>query len=196
MKKEQQHFLYQLTTTSEPSGTSEKEQQHSQSPIAAMPMPYTYQQASLNLPSHNSQRKKQLLLRQGLKKGMTCTIPDTWHGWNVITLKVFQLIVSYSLIPVPSHSQDGHETPSLSPHFSSVDPTDALQFSDETTPSPTVSTPLRSDLPRRLRPLEAMPSPVVSTPLSNNRLGSFGSSGTTSFIPWVIRIYCFNQVRS
>ena len=106
----------------------------------------------------------------------------------------------YSLIPAPSHSQDGHETPSLLPHFS-VDPADTLQFSDETTPSPTVSIPLRNDLSGPLRPSEAMlspvvstthspvvstslrsepmPSPVVSTPLNKNRLGSSRSSGTT-----------------
>jgi len=51
----------------------------------------------------------------------------------------------YSLVPAPSNSQDGHDTSSLLPHSSSVTPTDPLQFSDETTPSPVFSTPLRSD---------------------------------------------------
>ena len=49
---------------------------------------------------------------------------------------------------------------------SSVDPADALQFSDEITTSPMVSTPLRSDLPRPSRLSEAMVSPVVSTTAS------------------------------
>lgn len=72
----------------------------------------------------------------------------------------------YSLVPAPSHSENGHEIPSSLPHFSSVDPTDPLQFSDETTLPPTVSTTLRSDLPGPLRPSETMPSPVLFITLS------------------------------
>ena len=118
-----------------------------------------HQQTSLNALLHHLQQKK-LVLSGGLRKDLTCIIPR-YMAW--LECKHPEAIPAdrYSLITAPSHSEDGHEIPSLLPHFSSVDPSDPLQFSDETAPLPTVSTTLESDLLGPYRPSETMPSPVL-----------------------------------
>ena len=119
----------QLTTTSKPSGTSEKEQQDSQPPIApsATAVPYTSptNMSEPTVPQLTAEEEAHFELR--FEEGFDLYDPR-FIAWLECNHPEGVPADRYSLISALSHSQDGHETPSLLLHFSSVDPADALQF--------------------------------------------------------------------
>jgi len=125
-EEEQQHSLRQLTTTLEPSSTTEKEEQHSQSPSAplasAIPYPSPTDISELTVNQFTVEEEVRYEERFDLYDPryilwLECNHPEALPADR------------YSLVPAPSNSQDGHDTSSLLPHFSSVTPTDPLQFS-------------------------------------------------------------------